>query len=527
MHVVLSFLHCSSTHSTLKTKMAESKRVPNPRDGYFSMGEHTYRVPMALFAKNRQRLVEALKASSATPSNAVVLLQGGGDQGICEGDSSDVGPNFKQEAYFHWAFGVLEPDYFGAVDIKTGKTVLFMPRLPEDYAIWMGHIETPEEAKERYRVDEVHFVDEIPKVLEQMNDGSSTLLTLHGTNTDSGKTTRAAAFDGISKFKVDDRALFPIIAELRVIKTEMELQALRYITKVSSDAHKIVMRAIKPGMKEYQCESLFLNHCYYVGGARHVCYTCICGTGNSGATLHYGHAGAPNDQTVKDGDIVLFDMGGEYYRFCSDITCSYPANGKFTEKQKTIYNAVLRANRAVVRECKPGVSYRDMHLLANREMLLDLIDAGILQGNIDDMMAVNLAGRVFQPHGLGHFIGLDVHDVGGYLEGHPPREGGPGLRNLRTARLLQANMVLTVEPGCYFIDHLLDNALGDPELSRFLVRERIEEFRGFGGVRIEDDCIVTETGLEVMSQVPRTVDEIEAWMRGEGGEVDTAPTSKQ
>jgi len=502
--------------------MASARRVPNPRDGYFSMGDHTLSVPLALFAKNRQRLAEALKTDKAAPANSVVLLQGGGDQGICEGDSSDVGPNFKQEAYFHWAFGVLEPDWYGAVDAATGRSILFMPRLPTEYIVFMGHIETLDDAKERYRVDEVRYVDEMPKVLEALNGGKSTLLTLSGVNTDSGKTTRAAAFDGISKFKVDDGALFPVIAELRVFKTEMELQALRYISKVSSDAHKVVMRKIKPGMKEYQCESTFVNHCYYSGGCRHVCYTCIAGTGHSGSTLHYGHAGAPNDQTIKDGDIVLFDMGGEYYRFCSDITCSYPANGKFTDKQKLVYNAVLRSSLAVIDACKPGVSWRDMHLLANREMLLGLIEAGIVQGNIDDMMAVNLAGRLFQPHGLGHFMGLDVHDVGGYLEGHPPREGGPGVRNLRTQRVLQANMVLTIEPGCYFVDHLINEALEDAELKRFIVRARIEEFRGFGGVRIEDDIIITETGLELMSVVPRTVEEIEAWMRGEGGEVETA-----
>ena len=137
-------------------------------------------------------------------------------------------------------------------------------------------------------------------------------------------------------------------------------------------------------------------------------------------------------------------------------------------------------------------------------------------------LKVNLVGRVFQPAGLGHFIGLDVHDVGGYLEGHPPRdETGPGLRNLRTARILESNMVLTVEPGCYFIDHLLDAALEDPELSEFLARDRIEEFRGFGGVRIEEVCIVRDgPGLEVISRpLPRTVEEIEAWMRGEGGDV--------
>jgi Xaa-Pro dipeptidase len=224
-----------------------TKNVTNPHDGYFSMGDHTYDVPLALFAKNRQRLSQELK--KAAPSNSVVLLQGGGDQGICEGDSSDVGPVFKQEAYFHWAFGVLEPDFYGAVDVATGRSYLFMPKLPVEYAIVMGKIETTAETKERYRVDEVHYIDEMPKVLKTMNGGSSTLLTLNGTNTDSAKTTRPAAFDGISKFKVDDKALFNVIAELRVIKTEMELQALRYITKVSSDAHKVVMRNIKPGMK--------------------------------------------------------------------------------------------------------------------------------------------------------------------------------------------------------------------------------------------------------------------------------------
>ena len=164
---------------------------------------------------------------------------------------------------------------------------------------------------------------------------------------------------------------------------------------------------------------MFLEHVYFYGGCRSVCYTCIAGSGSSGATLHYGHAGAPNDQPVRDGDMVLFDMGGEYYRFCSDITCSYPVNGKFTEKQKVIYNAVLAARDAVVEKARPGVSWKDMHILANRKTMEHLLKAGILTGDIEDIMKANVCGRVFQPHGLGHFIGFDVHDVGGYLEGHP------------------------------------------------------------------------------------------------------------
>jgi len=275
------------------------------------------------------------------------------------------------------------------------------------------------------------------------------------------------------------------------------------------------MRTIKPGMREYQAEAAFLHHVYFYGGARHVCYTCIAGGGASGATLHYGHAGAPNDHTIKDGDMVLFDFGAEYYCFCSDVTCSWPINGKFTDKQKIIYNAVLRANRAVLAALKPGISYRDMHILANRIVLEDLTAAGVLTGNVDEMMAVNLAGRVFQPHGLGHFIGCDVHDVGGYLDGHPERDTQPGLRSLRTARQVEEGMVFTIEPGCYFIDFLIDRALQDPELSRFIVADRINEYRGTGGVRIEDDVIVHANHTELMSVVPRTVEEIEAWMSGD------------
>ncbi len=121
----------------------------NPRNGIFSMGAHTHPVPMELFATNRRRLVEALKQTAGLPSNAVVLLQGGGEQGNCKGDSSDLAPVFRQEAFFHWAFGVLEPDNYGSIDVETGESTLFIPKLPAEYAVWMGHIPTLEETKEK------------------------------------------------------------------------------------------------------------------------------------------------------------------------------------------------------------------------------------------------------------------------------------------------------------------------------------------------------------------------------------------
>lgn len=145
-------------------------------------------------------------------------------------------------------------------------------------------------------------------------------------------------------------------------------------------------------------------------------------------------------------------MGGNYFGYAADITCTFPADGKFNADQKFIYEAVLKANLAVQNEAKPGVSWTDMHLLATRVLLEELKAGGLVKGDVQEMIQVGLGG-IFQPHGLGHLLGLDVHDVGGYLSGNPERPTEPrGLDRLRTARVLQKNMVLTIEPGCYFVD---------------------------------------------------------------------------
>uniref|UniRef100_A0A8C0Q303 Xaa-Pro dipeptidase n=2 Tax=Canis lupus familiaris TaxID=9615 RepID=A0A8C0Q303_CANLF len=432
----------------------------------FWLGNETLKVPLALFGLNRQRLCERLRKNPAVQAGSVVLLQGGEDtQRYC----TDTGVLFRQESFFHWAFGVTDPGCYGTIDVGTGTSTLFVPRLPASYATWMGKIHSKEYFKEKYAVDDVQYTDEIASVLTSQSP--SVLLTLRGVNTDSGSVCREASFEGISRFNVNNTILHPEIVEC-----------------------------------------LFEHYCYSRGGMRHSSYTCICGSGENSAVLHYGHAGAPNDRTIQDGDMCLFDMGGEYYCFSSDITCSFPANGKFTADQKAIYEAVLRSCRAVMSAMKPGVWWPDMHRLADRVHLEELVRIGILNGSIDAMVQAHL-GAVFMPHGLGHFLGIDVHDVGGYPEG-VERIDEPGLRSLRTARHLEPRMVLTVEPGLYFIDHLLDEALADPARACFFNREVLQRFRGFGGVRIEEDVVVTDSGMELLTCVPRTVEEIEACMAG-------------
>ncbi|XP_011869675.1 PREDICTED: xaa-Pro dipeptidase isoform X2 [Vollenhovia emeryi] len=478
---------------------------------HFWRSGETLKVPMSLFCKNRERLAARIRERciprANTPEGFFVVLQGGVDVPF---NDTDVNFVFRQESFFQWCFGVEEPDCYGAIDVANGLSYLFVPRLPAEYAIWEGKLYTLDDFRKRYGVNEVRYTDEIAAVLKEKR--AQTLLLLHGENSDSGLKTRKTHFDGIEKFSTDSEILYPEICECRVIKSPEEIEVLRYVCKISSSAHEVIMRTMRPETLEYQAEAWFLHYIYAEGGCRHVSYTCICGSGHNSSILHYGHAGAPNSKVIKDGDMCLFDMGGNYCGYAADITCSFPANGKFTEDQKLIYNAVLKARDAVLAAAKPGVVWTDMHLLANRVMLTALKEGGLLVGDVEDMIKAGL-NEVFQPHGLGHLLGLDVHDVGGYIRGMPDRPTAPGLRKLRTARKLLAGMVITVEPGCYFVDCLLDAALANSDQSKFLVREQLERFRGFGGVRIEDDVLITETGVENLTHVPRKVEEIEAVMR--------------
>ncbi|KAL7054102.1 hypothetical protein AAHC03_026563 [Spirometra sp. Aus1] len=492
----------------------------------FKLGVHGLAVPMELHKLNRAnlccRIQKVWSALAVTTGGAptqnldgvYILLQGGSAVSHGGSDCDDV---FRQESYFHWAFGGLEPDWYGAIEVSTQRAILFVPEIPDSVAVYVGDPLSRAQIAERYAVDEVYFTNEICNFFTDHK--AALLLTLYGLNTDSGRHTTEAKFDGIEKFKVNNEILHHEISECRCIKTALELDVIRYAVKASSAAHRHLMRNVKAGMFQFQAESLFLNYCYFHGGMRHVAYTCIAATGCDCAVLHYGHAGAPNERLIRDGDMCLFDMGGEYYCYCSDITCSYPVNGKFTDDQRLIYEAVLSAVNAVLSCLRPGVHWPHMHRLAERKILESLVAGGLLQGDVSAMLEAHL-GAVFMPHGLGHLMGCDVHDVAGYTKNTPARSTHPGLRNLRTARELQANMVLTVEPGCYFISRLLDEAAASPVQSQFLVTEKLQQFRKFGGVRIEEDVLITETGCEVLSDVPRTVAEIESWMAAESTEYD-------
>lgn len=474
----------------------------------YQLGSDSLKVSMKLFANNRTSLLARLRATNPDlPKSSIILLAGG--KGMTR-HCSDHEEIFRQESYFHWCFGVTEPDCLALIDVDSGKSILFPPLLPKEYGVWMGEIMSAESIRNKYEVDEVKFSDQLNKVITSMKP--NVLLTLYGQNTDSGSyTTTTAEFEGMELFKVDRDILHPVMSESRVFKSEMELEVLRYSNKISSLAHREVMKNVRPGAFEFQMESIFHDYCYRNGGMRHMSYTCICATGNNASVLHYGHAGAPNDKQLTENELCLFDMGGEYYCYASDITCSFPSNGKFTPDQKFLYETVLKSNRTVLAQLKPGVQYMDLHILSDRIMLEEFVKFGLLVGDVDEMLELRIPA-IFQPHGLGHFMGIDTHDVGGYLD-PKSRSTKAGLKSLRLNRELKAGMVLTIEPGVYFIDFLLDEAFSDPIRSKFLVKEVIDRFRKIGGSRIEDNCVINETGCELMTDVPRTVEEIEKFMK--------------
>jgi len=533
-------------------------------------GDDSYSVPLELFRENRRKLADRLQirlgqqqTTPSTPSDSnsnnnnddddkedkdenfnetkrhIVVLKGGTSSNRYDTDFEEV---FRQESYFWWLTGVKEPDCALVMVVDNDRSdrgdrdrnsisnnhryALFVPRLPASYATIMGKIRSLDEWKELYGVDGgVYFDDTLEDFVEaqlQMCYQPKVLL-MRGPNTDSGVMYEAlmpsfsrpslATPEAEPKHKsdadivVDTTILFPILADCRVCKSDFELALLEHVTMITSFAHAYVMRNVRPGMAEYQCESLFKHYAYYNYGSRLVSYTSICGCGPNAAVLHYGHVGEPNASRIEADDNCLFDMGAEYQCYASDVTCSFPANGRFTEKYKAVYESVLNAQRAVYAMMEPGVSWVDCHIAAELEIVKGLYAIGVVQlpkdyetetgdavRELERLVKDHRLGAVFMPHGLGHLLGIDAHDVGGYLEGTtPPRSTEAGLRCLRTARVLEENIVLTVEPGCYFIDHLLDEAMeeGHP-LAPFLNKELIDkEYRGYGGVRLEDVLVIT------------------------------------
>ena len=293
------------------------------------------------------------------------------------------------------------------------------------------------------------------------------------------------------------------VGEQRRAKDPSEIGLMRRAAEASRAGHVLAMRSARPGLTERALQ-VEVEAEFFRAGAERTAYGTIVGTGSNGAVLHF----SPTHRTMQTGEIVLMDAGAEFEGYASDVTRTFPAGPRFEGPQRDLYQLVLDVQQAALANARPGVEYKELHLAACAQIAQGLADLGILRGSAAELVERD-AHALFFPHGLGHMLGLATHDSGGCLAGRAPSDRF-GLKWLRADLPLQPGYVVTIEPGIYFIKALLDDSQRRRDFADCVDWANVDALKEFGGIRIEDDIHITETGAEVLSAaIPKTISDIE------------------
>lgn len=400
--------------------------------------------------------------------------------------SRDTEYHYRQDSDFLYLSGFEEPQ---AVLVlipgrEHGEYVLFVRERNREREIWDGYRAGPEGACKEFEADDAFPIDDIDEILPGLLEGKQRVYYSMGKDNEFDK----HVMDWVNTIRAKVRSgatppgefldLSHFLNDMRLFKSAAELRVMKEAGEISARAHVRAMKACNPGVMEYQLEAEIL-HEFHMNGARFPAYNSIVGGGKNGCILHYIENSAP----LKNGDLVLIDAGCELDYYAADITRTFPVNGKFSPEQKALYDICLQAQLEAIAECKPGRHWNDPHEATVRVITEGLVKIGLLEGDVNELIKSE-AYKEFYMHRAGHWLGMDVHDVGDY------KVGGEW-------RVLEPGMVMTVEPGIYVAP---DN-------------ERVaKKWRGIG-IRIEDDVVITKDGNEVLTKdVPKTVAEIEALM---------------
>lgn len=429
------------------------------------------------FAKRRQRLMDIMGPNSiAILPNAKVAPR-----------NRDVDYPFRSESNFHYLSNFDEPEAVVVIvpGRPHGEYILFCRERDLEKEIWDGYRAGQEGAIAEYGADDSYPFSDLNEILPGLLENKEKVFYTMG-NVPSFdhrvigwlNDLRNASRQG-KHCPYEIVELDHILNDLRLYKSSDEIKAMRKAAEISAQAHIRAMQFTKPGKWEYQVEAELL-HEFMQNGCRSAAYPSIVGGGENGCILHY----IENNKKLKNKDLLLIDAGAENECYAADITRTFPVNGKFTKAQAALYQLVLDAQKAAIAEVQPGNHWNQPHEAAVKVLTQGLIDLGLLKGKLDKLIE-DEAYREFYMHRTGHWLGMDVHDVGDY------KVGGEW-------RVLEPGMVLTVEPGLY---------IRDPK--------HIDKKWHFIGIRIEDDVLVTKTGHEVLSaDAPKEIDEIEALMAG-------------
>jgi len=317
--------------------------------------------------------------------------------------------------------------------------------------------------------------------------------------------TKQAEFPWLEALAKNTDTLYSALCKARTVKTKIEQDIMREVVKITCEGHKYMMNMVRPGYGEHHLAEMFKLHCG-LNGTHKLAYGTIVGAGRNASILHY----IVNKKVCNDGELVLCDVGIMGNGYCADVTSTYPVNGKFDPKQKEIYNACLRAQRESMAMVKPGVQLRQCQTRAFEIICEDLLKIGIFKGATAQELVQKRLWALVMPHSLGHYLGLYTHDVGCCL--YSDKENCTVTTPVTGDVNLEAGFVVTVEPGIYFIRSIIEDHRKNPEKAEYINFDKVEEYFYVGGVRIEDDVLVTETGYENLSPLPRTVEEIEEFM---------------
>lgn len=440
------------------------------------------------FAENRRRVMQDL------PDGLIFLA---GDELTTR--NHDVSYLFRQDSNFLYLTGVEEPGYALALNPKSGKEVLFMPRVTQHHRVWEGDVPGPEEHVKLYGIPEVRFLDELPKVLPKLGKRLKALYT----DAQGAKLLRRAKLP----YKADRKRFEDSLSFCRAEKTRGEIKLMQYANTVSGRGHVAAMAAAAPGLYEYQVQAAMEAE-FKAGGLKHQAYPSIVATGKNGACLHY----RDNDAKLKKNDLLLIDAGGEYKGYAADITRTFPVSGTFSRVQRDVYEIVLAAQKACIAGAINGVRNSELHRLSQMVLAAGLKDMGVIKCRPDEAVDSD-AIRMFYPHGLGHMLGLDVHDCTG---GKRHKLPGPKPKNLRFDSVLRPGMVITIEPGLYFIPALLEDKELRGKHKDQVAFSKADRLKSLGGIRIEDDVVIQKKGPPLnLTSVPKEVADVEAACRGE------------
>ncbi|MCB9643583.1 MAG: aminopeptidase P N-terminal domain-containing protein [Myxococcales bacterium] len=430
----------------------------------------------ALYVRRRERMMESMgQGSVGVWMSPPVRVR-----------NHDVDYLYRQTSDILYLSGCAEPE---AVLVlcperpEGERSVLFVRPRDVDREIWFGRRLGPERAREHYGVDVAYSVEELDKKLPDLLGEAERLFLRTGLEPEQDRRAlewleqvkRKRRLGVVTPSQIVDPSR--ITDEMRLYKDDVELAWMRKAASINMAAHKAAMAAAKPGMHEYELAAL-LHYSFERQGCTGTAYQSIVGGGENATILHY----TENQDPLRDGELVLIDAGCEWNYYASDITRTFPVNGRFTSMQRDVYQIVLEALDAAIAVCKPGALMQDVHQAALRCLTQGLISLKVLEGDLEKLLS-SRAYETFYMHRTSHWLGLDVHDAGGYYDAQGNH------------RVLQPGMVLTVEPGLYFHSyHDVQSA---------------EPFRGIG-IRIEDNILITPEGHENLTlQTPRTIEQVE------------------